>query len=499
MAGFAPSASAAATALAGRNVIVQKVHPGGAKGVKFSLAEVAARTKEGRNDPRIKGWAGRVLISAGKPKGVKAQMQALLDAFRKQTMYVPDPVQTELITKPSATLCLDELGLCMPAGDCDCRVVCLGSVGLSIGIDVKIIGQAFNYEPIESHVIFAVRDPELGWLKIDPSHDNWPVGRTAMATKETELDPMADPKTGLSGSNDSPGDFIGIGHLPGQSSCARDGECVGSDAYMRRHFGGQFGVGQPPATATAAPPATYVLGQNTIPANAPVGAIVQEQPGSPYVTTCTKQVDGSWTCTNGSTFAPGQLEHLTSVTCPAGQTFVSPGLCVPSTGLLLASGATLMPNGSYYMPDGGVLSPDGTYRLPDGTTVSPGGQVTMSVSAEISNALAAAEQLALHPFQTGAAGAAAIGQGAGNIAGSAVAGFAQGLLHPTNAPTGGTESLTTSLQWIGALAAAVAGVYVLAPVVKEVIATRQESRMERGSMRAKPAAAEPRRTVSRLR
>lgn len=446
MSGFAPSASAAARALPNAK-IVQQVHPGGAAGVKFSLEEVARRVAEARNDPRLKGWAGQVLVAAGKPRGVRAQMQALLDAFRKRTMYVPDPTQTEMIASPRVTLCLDEHGLCMPAGDCDDRVVALAGAAKSLDFDVRIIGQAFNNEPVASHVIFSVRDPDVlengGWLKIDPSSETWRVGEAAYATKEWELDPMTMSSTGLGGVGSSDaGDFIGIGRLPAQ------------------------GMGQ------AAAPETYVIGQDRVPFSAPVGSLVREQPGSPYTTTCTKQADGSWQCTNGSSFAPGELETRVWKSCQPGETFVNPGLCVPAQGLKLSDGTLLMPDGSSHLPSGAILHADGSYTSPTGTTVSATGQVSLSVADEIASAKDAAWYVVTHPLETAGQGATAIGQGAGRVISNLGAGFAQGLLTPTE---GGWALLI-----VATAATTVAAVVLLGPLVKEGatswVATRARAR-----------------------
>lgn len=797
MAGFAPSADAAAAALGGKNQIVQAYHPGGKKGVKFSLEEVCRRVFHARNDPRLVGWAGRVLIAAGKPKGVRAQMQAITDAIRKITMYVMDSSKTERTASPHVTLCLDEHGLCMPAGDCfpqgtlllrddfelvriedikvgdkiwgkdawttirnkvekgtlsldairlnngstvlltgdhhvfglvckkhqdqllgacNCRpaetaeyriqvsdlqvgqvltqperipfgndtsldpdrayveglhvadgwheegtsrfsisgqdgqpkeaqkreveTICarigvetrwnrkyiaindaawtdrialmgrlapnkhvlsmnlgeaqaaqtlrgvmadsgantngpgrtfsttshmlmvqvrvlhrmfgkstsvrymtaeqhqgLGQnpiwrvgirssgdkidkrlrvkeidrnalempcwdittsdgyvylpehdvtvsncddlsvagagVAKALDFDVRIVGQAYDGSTIPTHVLFSVYDPdEKEWLDVDLSHESWPVGNSAVCSKDWRIDPMSSSITGLSG-NDESGTFIGIAGLPDWFDVVISPRPQG------------LAQAATTATPTATPPANYVLGVNTVPSNAPTGSTVQEQPDSPYNTVCVKQADGTWQCSNGSSFAVGQLEHLASLTCPAGQTFVSPGLCVPPGGLKLGDGSTLMPDGSHHMADGSVITADGTYTSPNGTTVSPTGEVTLSAAAHIASSYEAAQQMVMHPFNTAAIGATAIGQGIGNVAGNYVAGIAQGVTNPTT-------------TWLAAAAAAAAGIYLLAPIVKEVLATRQESRAERVQKRTehaeklavKPAAAE---------
>jgi hypothetical protein len=216
--GFAPSASAAAKALG--IPVRQERHPPGIEGTNFSLNEMAKLIRDGRNDPRLRGWAGRAIVAAGNPKTVKAQAQAVLDQLRKQTAYLQDPVNTELMAKPHITLCLDQHGLCMPAADCDDLVVCFASAMMSIGVETKIVGAAYGTTQA-THVLCAVLDPDAGWLKVDPSHPKYPVGTSHPATKEWWMDPISGsisesshgPKTTL-GEEPESGDFIGVGAVP---------------------------------------------------------------------------------------------------------------------------------------------------------------------------------------------------------------------------------------------------------------------------------------------
>jgi hypothetical protein len=178
--GFAPSPAAANAALGG--TVRQDAHPAGVEGTRYSLSEMGRLIKEGRNDPRVRAWAGttisraeaaglakridpsawvesdktqagftvrartkakvlaeasavalhsawqelcarlRGMLGAGPNDGritkPRAQAQALLDEVRRVTHYVQDPVGTELMAKPHVTVCLDDFGLCMPSADC---------------------------------------------------------------------------------------------------------------------------------------------------------------------------------------------------------------------------------------------------------------------------------------------------------------------------------------------------------------------------------------------
>lgn len=210
MSDFRPSARAGATALGAK--IETRDHPHGAKGASLSLDEVAKRIREGRLDPRVRAWAGKVLVDAGKPSDVIGQAQALLNAFRKQTMYAPDPVGAEYMVAAKNTLCLDDKGLCMVVADCDDSVIALGSAMMSIGIPIKVIGQSFNSSPVPSHVMLAI-ETKQGWKRIDPSSSTFDVGNYYPATKETWIDPIDTKPVSVLGDGPT-GDFVGIGFVP---------------------------------------------------------------------------------------------------------------------------------------------------------------------------------------------------------------------------------------------------------------------------------------------
>lgn len=207
---YRPSLASAQKAL-GAVPAVRKDYPGGAKGVHFSLEEMARRIRDGRNDPYIRAFAAKTVTAAGvRDKGVRAQTQALLDRVRKDVMYAPDPVGTEMVVSPRHTLCLDENSLCMKIGDCDDLVVALASLLLSIGIPVQIVAQSFDASGVPSHVLLAVRDGNA-WLKADPS-TKLDVGRAHPATKEMWADPLEEHLSQLEESG-AAGDFVGIGHV----------------------------------------------------------------------------------------------------------------------------------------------------------------------------------------------------------------------------------------------------------------------------------------------
>jgi hypothetical protein len=196
MSGFTPGV--ARVQAAGQPVQVAE-YPPGPQGIRLSLDVIAQKIRDGRNDVDVRGWAGDVLIAAGRPKTVKAKAQALLDAFRAQTMYLPDPVGTEQINSAAATLCLRP-GLCVRARDCDDGCVALGSALLSIGIPCVVVKQNFGGGQQE-HVLLECEDENGNWLSVDPSSETYPVGKSYPAVSEVRVDPMdkRSSSTGTSG------------------------------------------------------------------------------------------------------------------------------------------------------------------------------------------------------------------------------------------------------------------------------------------------------------
>jgi hypothetical protein len=190
--------------------VVRQDYPEGVAGVKLSLETIADKIREGSLDKDVRGWAGDVLIAAGRPTAVRAKAQALLDAFRKATVYVSDPVNTEYIASAAATLCLRP-GLCIRARDCDDGVVAYGSLLASVGIPVRVIKQRFSLQDQE-HVLVEFQGDSGEWLSADPSTE-YPIGRKAPAMEEFTVDPWAPSMAGLTG---PPAQFVGIGK-PGSS------------------------------------------------------------------------------------------------------------------------------------------------------------------------------------------------------------------------------------------------------------------------------------------
>lgn len=248
--GFAPSAASAAKSLG--ITVRQDKHPPGNEGTNFSLNEMGKFIRDGRNDPRVRAWAGKVLLAAGRPATTAAKAQAILNAIRTQVLYEQDPVNTEMMVKPHVTLCLGK-DLCMPVGDCDDLVICFCSAIMSLGYECRIVGAAYNTERA-THVLCAVLDEKGNWLYVDPSHPTYPVGKSFPASKEWVVDPISGKMSSggtvtTLGKEPEHGDFIGVGAVPVDPA-----EPVGVGEVPVGVGETQVGLGETPGEAGAAGP-----------------------------------------------------------------------------------------------------------------------------------------------------------------------------------------------------------------------------------------------------
>lgn len=192
----------------------------GDAGVRQSLDVMAKKIREGRFDPAVSGWARESLQNAGidgrDNPSVKTQVSAILEALRARAIYTPDAVGAEVISSPSATLCLRK-DLCLRGGDCDDLTVALGAALLSIGIPVAIVQQSYgnsrNGEPIQAHVLIAAQDENGGWMYADPS-TRAPVGYASKAKSELWIDPLGEmPAAGVGAAS---AEIISIGRPRGK-------------------------------------------------------------------------------------------------------------------------------------------------------------------------------------------------------------------------------------------------------------------------------------------
>lgn len=188
-------------------------HPAGGKGARLSLQEVADRAWKARMSPRLRAWTMQQLSKCGvSTSGRRAKAECILNAFRKQVPFIPDPVMGEFMATPNQTLCLDEGGLCFMGGDCDDHAIGLAAAMMSIGIPAMIVGSS-HHEPfnVPTHVFMAFEDDMGTWVQMDGTTDH-PMGRVPGHAKEFWLEPGKQSK--LTGE----GDFVGMsGALAGIS------------------------------------------------------------------------------------------------------------------------------------------------------------------------------------------------------------------------------------------------------------------------------------------
>jgi hypothetical protein len=203
-------------------------YPEGLAGVKLSLDVIAKKIRDGRLDADIRGWVGDVLQQAGNPKSRRAKVQAILDAFRKATVYVPDPAGAEYIVSAAGTACLRP-GLCVRARDCDDGVVFMGSALLSIGIPVVVVKQNFGPGKQE-HVLVEFQDESGSWLPADPSTE-LDAGSKVPAVSEERIDPM----TVVGSSGTSGPEIVTLGFVESEARDVHFDE--DRKTYVERRYG----------------------------------------------------------------------------------------------------------------------------------------------------------------------------------------------------------------------------------------------------------------------
>lgn len=171
--------------------ITRRPYPSGAAGIRQSLEEVARLMREARLDPDVKQWAVQTLKAKGldgrNRPSIRQQTQCLLDAFRAQTIYVPDAAGAEHIQAAHVTLCLRDR--CIPGEDCESLVIALGGAMLAIGLPaygVKVTYGAGHQE----HILLGLIDDNDKKIYADPSTKSAVMDRVPLAVDEMWVDPL---------------------------------------------------------------------------------------------------------------------------------------------------------------------------------------------------------------------------------------------------------------------------------------------------------------------
>lgn len=143
-------------------------HPRGEPGTRISIEEAAKRAAAARIDPRVRAWAIEKIVQAGNPNGVVDRAQVLLEALRRERIYIEDPTDSDFMPSAACTL-VGCQGLIFLGEDCDGLLIAwLGACG-SIGIFGAVIGHSYSPSGQLSHVLGAVWDGTSRWYKADPS------------------------------------------------------------------------------------------------------------------------------------------------------------------------------------------------------------------------------------------------------------------------------------------------------------------------------------------
>lgn len=177
----ASTASRPAAGVAGPMKVERRGHPRGETGTRASLDEVAKRAAEGRLDPRTRAWAIEKIVQAGNPKPVVDRAAAILNALRRERIYIEDPTDAEFIPSAACTLHGCQ-GLKFLGEDCDGLLTSfLAAIG-SIGIWGAVIGHSYEPTGQISHVLAGVFDGQK-WHRCDPSTKQ-PFGVVSKPTRE---------------------------------------------------------------------------------------------------------------------------------------------------------------------------------------------------------------------------------------------------------------------------------------------------------------------------
>jgi hypothetical protein len=204
--------------------VERRDHPRGEQGTRTSIEEAAKRAAEGRLDPRTRAWAIEKIVQAGNPRGRMDRAAVLLEALRRERIYIPDPTDAEFIPSAACTLKGCD-GLVFLGEDCDGLLVAfLAAVG-SVGIEGAVVGHGYEDDGQLSHVLAAVFDGKA-WHLADPSTDQ-PFGQVDTPKRERwvgvpginvlcdSTDGNCNPGSigsGISGARMRPqGDFVGVG------------------------------------------------------------------------------------------------------------------------------------------------------------------------------------------------------------------------------------------------------------------------------------------------
>lgn len=221
--------------------IERKAHPRGENGTHVSLEEAARRAAEGRLDPRTRAWAIEKIVQAGDPPTIVERATVLLNALRKERIYIEDPTDADFMPSAACTLAGCE-GLKFLGEDCDGLLIAFNAACGSIGIFTAIVGHAYSETRQLTHVLAGVWDGTR-WWHCDPSTKQ-PFGQVSPATRERwvcvhdgrmlcdgpscDLTKIESPMKKMRSS----GDFVGVGRPQEREGSGMVGEHEGGEIKL---------------------------------------------------------------------------------------------------------------------------------------------------------------------------------------------------------------------------------------------------------------------------
>ena len=199
-------------------------------------------------DPELHAWVVKQLKGTNASTSPREVARILLDAHRRDKIYVPDPTDGEFIVSPE---CL--FGTCggikFDGGDCDDLSAGYASAVLSAGAPgAAIVGQYIDDSL--AHVLVAVFDGTRWWYA-DPSEPGLAFGAAGAATNEIWVDVMSGSilcKGACKGVPPPPpptmrGDFVGVaGSRDGAAICTVQESSSAAGVVVGALVGASVGV-----------------------------------------------------------------------------------------------------------------------------------------------------------------------------------------------------------------------------------------------------------------
>ena len=132
--------------------------PDGPEGTAITLREMVKLARQFRRDPGVMQVA-RELVKNLPQYDRMGEVKALHAFVRDSIRYTGDPVNTELLQTPKATLE-------MQTGDCDDKSLLLASLLQSVNIPARFVAVGFTPDKSYSHVLVETRNGK-GWMPLE--------------------------------------------------------------------------------------------------------------------------------------------------------------------------------------------------------------------------------------------------------------------------------------------------------------------------------------------